>query len=197
MNTPSHAILNLTLLSQSQSIPLALPIAFGAVLPDAPIFVLYFWAKLVRRQPESQIWRETYELPFWQNLVAAFHSIPLALMGIAIAHYWGWHSGEIIFLSMIFHSLLDLPVHNDDAHRHFFPFTNYRFISPFSYWDRQHYGEIVSFVEKLLVLGATIYIFPAIDSWLGKGLLIAVNLFYWLIFLYFRVVPSRLAGNVE
>ena len=197
MNTPSHAILNLTLLSQSPSIPFALPIALGAVLPDARIFVLYFWAKFVRRQPESKIWRETYGLPFWQNLVAAFHSIPLALIGFAIPHYWGWHSGEIIFLSMIFHSLLDLPVHNHDAHRHFFPFSNYRFISPLSYWDRQHYGEIVSFVEKLLVLGATIYIFRSIDSWLGKGLLIAVNLFYWLIFLYFRVVQSRLAKNVE
>jgi hypothetical protein len=197
VNTPSHAILNLTLLSQSQSIPFTLPIALGAVLPDAPIFVLYFWAKFVRRQPEYQIWRETYELPFWQNIVAAFHSIPLALIGIAITHYWGWHSVKIIFLSMIFHSLLDLPVHNHDAHRHFFPFSNYRFISPLSYWDRQHYGGIVSFVEKLLVLGATIYIFPAIDSWLGKGLLIGVNLFYWLIFLYFRVVKSRLATNVE
>jgi hypothetical protein len=176
---------------------LALPIALGAVLPDAPIFVLYLWAKLIRRQPERQIWRETYELPFWQNIVAAFHSIPLAIIGVAIANSWGWYDGEIIFLSMIFHSLLDLPVHNHDAHRHFFPFSNYRFISPLSYWDRKHYGEIVSFVEKLLVLGATIYIFPAIDSWLGKGILIAVNLFYWLIFLYFRVLRSYLSAKVE
>ncbi|HAG83071.1 MAG TPA: hypothetical protein DCL61_18390, partial [Cyanobacteria bacterium UBA12227] len=81
MNTPSHAILNLALISQQSPIQASLPIAIGAILPDAPIFILYFWAKFVLRQPERQIWLETYEQPFWQNWVAMFHSLPLALIG--------------------------------------------------------------------------------------------------------------------
>jgi len=69
-------------------------------------------------------------------------------------------------------------VHNDDAHRHFFPFSNYRFISPFSYWDRNHYGSIVSFVEMLLVLLSTFRLFGFVHSYVGKILLILVNCFY-------------------
>ena len=192
MNTPSHAILNLALISQQSPIQASLPIAIGAILPDAPIFILYFWAKFVLRQPERQIWLETYEQPFWQNWVAMFHSLPLALIGVAIAYYLNWQSVEILFMSMVLHSLFDLPVHNHDAHRHFFPFTNYRFISPFSYWDTKHYGGVVSVIEKILVLGATIYMFPVITSWVGKGLMLGVNLFYWTIFLYFRVIKPQL-----
>ncbi|HBB33741.1 MAG TPA: hypothetical protein DDZ80_01205 [Cyanobacteria bacterium UBA8803] len=191
MNTPSHAILNLALLSQQQSIP-ALTITIGAILPDAPIFLLYFWAKLVHRQTERQIWSETYELPFWQNLVATFHSIPLALLGVATAHFFGWEPLQILSLSMVLHSLLDFPVHNHDAHRHFFPLSNYRFISPLSYWDTKHHARVVSMVEKLLVLAASIYVFPVIDSWTGRGLIMAVNLFYLTIYLYFRVIKPRL-----
>lgn len=171
-------ILNLALISPKLSRQGDLAIAIGAALPDAPIFILYFWAKFVLSQPESQIWSKTYNQPFWQNLVAIFHSIPLAVIGVAIAHYLKLPWVEILCLSLVLHSLLDLPVHNQDAHRHFFPFSNYRFISPFSYWDRRHHGTLVSVVEKLLVLAATIYIFPAIDSGFGQGLLIAVNLFY-------------------
>lgn len=171
-----------------------MPIVIGGILPDAPIFVLYFWAKFVRRQPEKQIWSETYELPFWQNIVATFHSIPLAFLGVAVAHYSGLLGVEVLCLSMVLHSLLDFPVHNDDAHRHFFPVSNYRFISPISYWNPRHHGQAVSTVEKLLVLGATIYLLPSFEDWVGKGLVICVNLFYLTTFLYFRVVRPRLAS---
>ena len=85
---------------------------------------------------------------------------------------------------MVLHSLLDLPVHNDDAHRHFFPLSNYRFISPISYWDPNHYGGIVSVVELLLVLLATFPVFNLIQSWIGKGLAIAIDLIY--IYFLFR-----------
>ena len=110
-----------------------------------------------------------------------------------IADYFGWESVQILFLSMILHSLGDLPVHNDDAHRHFFPFSNYRFISPFSYWDRKHYGSIVSVVEMLLVLLSTFRVFGFVHSYIGKGLLILVNCFYWAgaVSFYVRSLVSR------
>ncbi len=193
MNTPSHAIINLALISSQQPDPqYALAIAVGAVLPDAPIFVLYFWAKFVRRQTQHQIWSQTYELPFWQNLVATFHSIPLALIVVLITHYWGWQSGELLSLSMVFHSLLDFPVHHNDAHRHFFPFSNYRFISPLSYWNPKHHGNTVSLIDKLMVLGASFYVFPYLNSWIGQGLIIAVNLFYLTTLIYFRIIGPKL-----
>jgi hypothetical protein len=178
MKTPSHAIINLAILAKPQLPQANLIIASGGILPDIPIFLFYFWAKYMARLPEGTIWSKAYYEPFVQNIVALFHSIPLAGIGWLIAYYLGWPSVQILFISTILHSLGDLPVHNDDAHRHFFPFSNYRFISPFSYWDRNHYGSIVSLVEMLLVLLSTFRVFGLVNSYFGKGLLILVNGFY-------------------
>jgi hypothetical protein len=178
MKTPSHAIINLAILGITQPSELNLLIVTGGILPDIPIFLFYFWAKYIARLPEATIWSKAYYEPFVQNIVALFHSIPLAGIGWLIAYYLGWPSVQILFISMILHSLGDLPVHNDDAHRHFFPFSNYRFISPFSYWDRKHYGSIVSLVEMLLVLLSTFRVFGLVNSYFGKGLLILLNGFY-------------------
>ena len=142
MNTPSHAILNLLIFNQQLRTQASPAIIIGAVLPDIPIFVFYFLMKFVYHLPTRQIWSEVYYQPFWQAIVSTFHSIPLALLGILIAHIWSWRLIEVGFVSMVLHSLLDLPVHNNDAHRHFFPFSNYRFISPVSYWDSNHYGAM-------------------------------------------------------
>lgn len=194
MNTPSNVILNIAILSQQQPQHI-LPIVFGAVLPDIPMFALYFWAKWVRRLPERQIWSETYWLPFWQNFTDTFHSIPLALLGLVIAHYWALPEVEIICLSAILHSLLDLPVHNDDAHRHFFLLSNYRLISPISYWDPKKHGIVVTLVERVLVLIATFYVFPLLSSWLGLALLVTVNIFYFTSYFYFYILRHKFVSN--
>ena len=187
MKTPSHAIINLALLGRTQHSELNLLIVTGGILPDVPIFLFYFWAKYIARLPEATIWSKAYYEPFVQNIVALFHSIPLAGIGWLVAYYLGLPSVQMLFLSIILHSLGDLPVHNDDAHRHFFPFSNYRFISPISYWDRKHYGSIVSLVEMLLVLLSTYRVFGFVNSYAGKGLLILVNAFYWAGAVYFQV----------
>lgn len=189
MNTPSHAILNLTVLMQVQPEAVT-PIVCGAVLPDVPMFVMYLWAKQVRQQSEQQIWEETYWTPFWQRINHGFHSIPLQVGGMAVSHLAGWAPLEILFLSAVFHALGDLPIHNHDAHRHFFPFSNYRFISPLSYWDPQHHGKVVALVEKSLVLVSTIYLLPRVDHWLLQGLMVLFNVTYWTGYFY-RIVFQR------
>ena len=100
--------------------------------------------------------------------MSTFHSVPLAVLGLLIAHFWNWQLIEIALISMVLHSLLDFPVHNNYAHRHFFPLSNYRFISPVSYWDRNHYGAIATLVEFLLVIGATIVLFSSTLTHWGK-----------------------------
>lgn len=189
MNTPSHAILNLTVLMQVQPEAVT-PIICGAVLPDVPMFVMYLWAKQVRHQSEQQIWEDTYWTPFWQRINHGFHSIPLQVGGMVVSHLAGWMPLEILFLSAAFHALGDLPVHNHDAHRHFLPFSNYRFISPLSYWDPKHHGKVVAVVEKILVLVSTIYLFPRIDHWLLQGLMVLFNVTYWTGYFY-RLVFQR------
>lgn len=176
MNTPSHAILNVALLSQIS--PNAGAIAFGAILPDLPIFGFYLWAKWIARLPEKTIWGEAYYAPATQNIVAFFHSIPIAFLGWLISLFFGWEIGQIMALSCILHSLGDLPVHNSDAHRHFFPLSDYRFISPVSYWDPKHYGAIAAAVELSLVAMATVWLFPQVELLWVRVVLVATNGLY-------------------
>ncbi len=190
MNTPSHAILNLTILGKFTHPQANLIIVLGGILPDVPIFIFYGWAKLIAKIPDGQIWSEAYYHPVVQDSVALFHSIPLAAIGLIIALFFKWEIIQVLCLSLILHSLLDLPVHHDDAHRHFFPFSNYRFISPFSYWDPKHYGNIVAFIEIILVFLGTIWSFTLVNSPIGKGLMIVVNGVYLLGYFYFYLLSK-------
>jgi len=183
VKTPSHYVLNLALLGTLFAPEATAAIAAGALLPDLPIFVLYFVAKFAYKRPERQIWSETYYEPFWQTWVAFGHSLPLGAIAAVICFSQGWTVGGLFSLSFILHSLLDLPVHHSDAHRHFFPFSNYRFISPFSYWNPKYHGRIVAFVELLLVLAATPFAFSLLKTWVSQGILVGINALYILSYL--------------
>lgn len=177
MNTPGHYMLNLAILGKTIAPNNNLAIAMGAILPDIPIFIFYFVAKYIYKLRASKIWSEAYYEAFWQNTVALFHSIPLAIIGVVICYYLDWNFGIILGTSMVFHDLLDLPVHNHDAHRHFFPFSNYRFISPFSYWDVNHYSKYVAFIEMVLVLAVNPLVIGLLKLPFTKGIVIAIDFF--------------------
>jgi hypothetical protein len=100
-----------------------------------------------------------------------------------------------LFASMVLHSLGDLPIHHDDAHRHFFPFSEYCFISPISYWDPRYHGTIVSLVEILMVSGGSVYLFPKLQSWLGYSALIGISGLYWLMYLLMVLRRSPWLSN--
>lgn len=184
MNTPSHVIINLFVLGREKSSQFYLPIIMGSILPDIAIFWFYFWTKFIKKIPSSTIWSDLYFRTFWQNIFAIPNSIVLCLIGVLICHYYQLYWLKILFISMIVHCLCDLPVHHDDAHRHFVPLTNYRFISPFSYWDVRYFGKWVALVELLLVNVSSVYLFNQFNFWWAKGLLVLTNSFY-LIF-YFK-----------
>lgn len=59
-------------------------------------------------------------------------------------------------LSLLLHACADFPLHHDDAHRRFFPFSDYRFSSPVSYWDPRHHGAWGASVELALSAAALI-----------------------------------------
>ena len=120
------------------------------------MFAFYVYQRGVLGAPETAIWTHAYFQPGWQILFNWFHSIPL----FALAALLSWRIGAAewlaFFSSMLLHSLTDLPLHHDDAHAHFLPFSSWRFASPISYWDPQHHGRVVASLETLMVLaGAT------------------------------------------
>jgi len=188
MNTPAHVVMNLLCLGkQPQSIILT-PIIIGAILPDAPMFVFYFVEKVLRKTPESMIWREAYYQSHWQNFIDLFNSLPCIVLGLGLTLWAGSQFGVLLFGSMVLHIAGDLPLHHDDAHRHFFPFSNWRFISPISYWDPRHYGHIVSIVEILMVVISCGLLFVLYDSLPGKITIGLIGMSYLAYFIYVLLV---------
>jgi hypothetical protein len=177
VQTPGHAVLNLALLGGGASSALVLPIVAGAVAPDVPIVVLYLREKYLRGLPDERIWSESYQRRFWLNLIHGVHSVPLTLLGLLLFWALGIPTLAAFFGSALLHALGDLPVHAQDAHRHFLPFSQYRFISPLSYWDVRYHGKAVALAEALLVLIAAGTLWPG-ASWAGRAVLAAVGGWY-------------------
>ncbi len=156
MNTPTHALVSLFALGRGCSRREAVALIAGGVLPDLPIFVLFVWARFIQGVPSNVIWSQTYYQPGWQAVVDAAHSIPLALLLAGLC--WmrrteAWARPGLLFASsLLLHSALDLPVHHDDGHRHFWPLSAWRFDSPISYWDPCCYGHTVSLLEVLAMM---------------------------------------------
>ncbi|MGD1895780.1 MAG: hypothetical protein ACFB16_02395 [Phormidesmis sp.] len=187
MNTPAHAIFNLAILGRKKQPDWNPLIIWGALIPDLAMFGFYAWLKLLDI-PEAQIWNVEYYRPFWQDVFDFFNSIPLALVGIAIALYFSKTGLALLFSSVVLHCLQDLPLHVDDGHRHFWPLSQFRFESPVSYWDPNHYGNIAAPIELALMIVASIYVFRRVRSRWTKGLLIVSNVLPLLVVLYFTVV---------
>jgi hypothetical protein len=168
VNTPTHALLSVALLARGAAPGgRAGPALVGAVLPDVPIFVLFAVATFVWRQPQAVIWADTYFRPGWQHAVDAVHSLPL--LGAAFAAtFVAWGPARrtpagaadagaapgtvrrwvrVAAASALLHAGADLLVHAEDAHRHLWPLSGWRFASPVSYWDPRHHGRVFVVAE--------------------------------------------------
>ncbi|MGY8813645.1 MAG: hypothetical protein ACKVHQ_02860 [Gammaproteobacteria bacterium] len=122
MNTPAHVILNLVILSRARVTRTHVYIITGSLLPDLPMFIFYFVERFIRGVPERTIWSQSYYFPGWQNFIDVFNSVPLIILGGAVAWYFKARLIVLLCASMLLHVALDFPLHHDDAHRHFFHF---------------------------------------------------------------------------
>ena len=153
MNTPAHLLINLALGSKLTNRREAHgAIVMGALLPDVPMYFFYLWERYRLATPEKIIWSERYFDPAWQNIFDLFNAFPLIFVFALFAFLLRWNSGLWLAASMFLHGAIDLAMHHDDGHRHFFPMSDWRFASPVSYWDPQHHGMIGSSVEMIAAL---------------------------------------------
>lgn len=147
MMTPTHILVGGALFSRPLSAGSNIAILAGALTPDLSIYVLYGWAKFIADIPSRVVWSQIYWQEPWQMLSAISNSIPLytAILMLAVIGRVRW---LVMFAAAaLSHLALDLPFHNSDAHKHFWPITDYRFNSPLSYWNSNHFGDYVRIAE--------------------------------------------------
>lgn len=90
-------------------------------------------------------------------------------------------------LAALTHLAGDLPVHADDAHRHFWPLSDWRFHSPVSYWNPSQGGGWFAFVEATIGIAAAVVLFRRFGATWVRALLGLAIAAYVVVPLYFTL----------
>ena len=180
MNTTSHVILNLLpqkslFRGTEQKKRIILGGILGSLLTDIPMFLFFIYTSIIQGQEQSEIWLTSYYLPGWQEFFNIFNSIPIFIL-IFLAAYWKHLPSLSLFaLGGFLHSITDLLVHHDEGHAHLWPFSDWVFNSPVSYWDPKAYGKIFAPIELIAILFITAKLWSNMGK-TGRILLVLANI---------------------
>ena len=164
MNTLTHIIAAAAILAKPNETKRNWAIAAGALAPDISIYIFFACMMLFTELSMSQIWQEAYWTEPWQTIGAISNSVPFAAGAFFVGIWREWSLVTVFSSAMLIHAGLDFPLHADDAHRHFWPITDWRFQSPISYWDPRHGGRIGAFVEFVTFIAATGLLFKRFEA---------------------------------
>lgn len=178
MNTPSHFLINYSLgrflrLRERHGVRMG-AVIWGSLAPDIMLYLLA--AGMMIYGPRFRGWSIGYALDyafdtlFFENIwwIALHNFLQAPLLLIAIIAVAGVvlrsrrHARQtrgytialwvfIFAISALVHTVLDILTHHDDGPLLLFPFNfTVRFVSPVSYWDFSHYGQIFVIFEVVV-----------------------------------------------
>lgn len=153
MNTVAHMLMASAILARRESPARNAAVLAGAILPDVSMFVFFAWSR-VQNWSGHETWNVQYWNEPWQTIGALSNSFFLFGLIGSVALWRRWSLLTVICAAALIHLALDLPLHAEDAHRHFWPVTDWRFFSPVSYWDPDHYGWLGGLLESACVLAS-------------------------------------------
>lgn len=153
MNTIAHIVVASAVLAKPAEPRHNWAIVAGAIVPDASMFVFFAWSR-IQGWSGDETWNVHYWTEPWQTLGAVSNSFVLFGLLLALALSRSWSLTTVACIAALLHIGLDFPLHADDAHRHFWPVTDWRFFSPVSYWDPEFNGLWGSAIETFIALAA-------------------------------------------
>lgn len=168
MITPSHIIYSWAVAKKTEkpersggTTPRHRTLAFvlGAIFPDTPTYLFFIVNGLILGYSGQVMWDDMYFNSAWSIPITLTHSLILWPLLIASATYFGWNLLRWFSISALIHTAIDFLVHTDDAYRHFYPLSDWKFYSPISYWNPSEYGVYVSAFDSLLVLALLAFLY--------------------------------------
>ncbi len=199
MNTQTHLLLASALFARTGARKANLAVLAGAFVPDGALFAMFLGSRIAGI-PEGEFWGKIYFGPFVQSVQAVANSAPLyaaiALLGWILARQavtpatamsheaspLGANGllplATLFGLAALTHLAGDFPVHVNDAHRHFWPLSDWRFRSPVSYWDPAHYGQWFSLFEMALGIALAVILWRRFSArWVRTLMGLAILLY--------------------
>lgn len=158
MNTPAHLLIGAALFGKRDNRKLLVAALAGGLLPDLSLYLLAGVSIFILRIPPQTVFDELYFSPAWQLIFSIDNSF--IIWGLLFLAAMLYRNTFFIALTSaaLFHLATDFCLHNDDARAHFWPLTNWKFVSPLSYWDSNHHAIFVAPIEGLVSAIATVYL---------------------------------------
>jgi membrane-bound metal-dependent hydrolase YbcI (DUF457 family) len=166
MQTQSHVLINAAFGKQLERRgirPKYWALGIGSFMPDIPLTILtinYIMKTGGFGRGPEEVFGQVYDTlyftdPVWVIGHALFHAPLMIALWMLIGWWVGFRQdrqwGKWVFWFAVgnaLHSALDIPTHHHDGPLLLFPFNwEVRFISPVSYWDPNHYGNIFAPIE--------------------------------------------------
>ncbi len=198
MNSPTHSLIALAVLSKKDDTKRNWWVFAGSLIPDAFIYVCWVWLTFAKGESQARIWDDIYFDAPMQLTASLFNSIPI-YFGLAAIGFWQrtkiWGKLLLVFaLAALIHIAFDFPVHGHDAYAHFWPFTDWKFHSPFSYWEVDHHARWVSLIEAVIGLTAIYILWQRFPRVWVRGLLGGLVMLYLIGQVMMQLAPSAIAG---
>ncbi len=160
MMTQTHALFAGALLARANRPALNIAVLTGSLVPDAALYILFAIARF-QGISDRVIFRDLYWSPTWQTAMSPGNSFILYALLAMLAYAMMRPGGRLVWtgalimgfaVAALLHVATDFPLHVDDAHSHFWPISEWKFVSMISYWDQRHHANWVQPLEFLLAI---------------------------------------------
>ncbi len=184
MNTPAHLLIGAAAFARPGEPRVTYAALAGALMPDLSLYLLAGTSIFLLGISPQAVFNQYYFSDSWQAIFAVDNSFfvwgGLLALALILRRRWG-----IAFAGAgLLHLALDFPLHHDDARQHFWPVSNWVFESPVSYWDSQHYGNIVGPIEAVICLGLCVLLWRRFTGIGPRIAITAAGLFQMAPFLF-------------
>jgi len=169
VNTPAHLIIAAAAFAKPDQPRVNAAAILGAFVPDLSLYGMVIWNRFVQGMSFEQIFGREYFSDFWQQVFAIDNSLPVWLLVLGVGFIL---SNRVVFVfaaAAALHIALDLPLHHDDGRAHFWPFSDWIYESPISYWDPNHFGWLVGPLEALLCFGLLIILWKRFQNTIARA----------------------------
>ncbi len=171
MMSQTHLIFGMAAFGKPENSRITLAALAGSFIPDASLYLLAGANLFILNTPPQVVFGQLYYSESWQAVFRIDNSIVLWVIALMLGIMFRAKVVIALCGAALLHLFLDFPLHNDDARAHFWPISDWKFISPVSYWDSRYYGHIVGPVEVAASLVACVWLFVRFRKRWERGVL--------------------------
>ena len=174
MNTPAHLIFAAAAFGKPDQDKVTRAALIGGFLPDLSLYLMAAVSIFILGITPRYVFDVLYFSDPWQQIFAIDNSFVLWGIGLAVALYKRSAVWIAVCGGALLHLVFDFPLHNEDARMHFWPITDWKFHSPYSYWNGADGAGIVSMIEMTLVVVLTIFLLIRYKTLIWRAVFLAL-----------------------